>query len=157
MYLLQLYLAEQPADQQQQQPQPQAVVGGAAARLLVTYAPHLPPARVLPMLPAAYPVHLLQEYLVRTMQHSLHAHREALFVRNCAKTENMQQKCRLLQYRSRGVLIHTNKLCALCGKRIGEATAFSYYPNGTVVHYKCSKDKHIEPSTGRDFRLQPIP
>jgi hypothetical protein len=72
-------------------------------------------------------------------------------------------------------VIHKDKLCALCGKRIGEATAFSYYPNGTVVHFKvrirpstpfceltllflqCSKDKHIEPSSGRDFRVTPIP
>ncbi len=112
---------------------------------------------MLPLLPDSYPVVGLQEYLVRSMQHSLHAHREALFVRNCGKTEHMQQRCRLLQYRSRGVLIGPNKACALCGKRIGEATAFSYYPNGTIVHYKCSKDKHVEPSTGRDFRLQPIP
>jgi hypothetical protein len=42
----------------------------------------------------------------------------------------------MCRYRSRGVVIHKDKLCALCGKRIGEATAFSYYPNGTVVHFK---------------------
>jgi hypothetical protein len=109
------------------------------------------------MLSPDYPLHQLTDYLVKTTQFSLHNHRDTLFLRNVKKIENLQVRYRLSQYRSRGVVIHKDKLCALCGKRIGEATAFSYYPNGTVVHFKCSKDKHIEPSSGRDFRVTPIP
>jgi hypothetical protein len=51
------------------------------------------------------------------------------------------------------VAITRDKLCPVCYKPLGDRV-FAYFPNGTVVHFKCFRDATIDPVTGLDFKKE---
>ena len=67
----------------------------------------------------------------------------------------MNAKCRAAELKARRVVVHKERMCAVCHKRINDQV-FAFYPNGVVVHFKCAKDKHVDPVSGRDFRQIPL-
>jgi len=58
----------------------------------------------------------------------------------------------LIKDRSHIVKITESTPCLVCQKRIG--LVFARYPNGVVVHYKCSPDKNVCPVTGTRFNTR---
>ena len=146
-WLFKVYAAAEPADG--------AALNDRALALLRRHAAYLPPAKVLPTLPPTFPLAELQDYLVRALQSNVSAARETMALRSIRRAESMNAKCRAAELKARRVVINKERMCAVCHKRISDQV-FAFYPNGVVVHFKCAKDKHTDPVSGRDFRQHPL-
>merc|ERR1711988_549608 len=118
------------------------------------HASKLHPAKTLPLLPQDTPLCDMYQYLQKSIRSSSHTYREGQIIRNLSKSDNLQVTCRLIHAKDNCVTIHRDTMCLVCNKRIGDKV-FAYFPNGSIVHFKCFEDKHIDPVTNRNFKLAP--
>ncbi len=70
-------------------------------------------------------------------------------------TQPLQTKCQLNKFKSQHLVIGKERRCGVCGKFMGES-ALCVYPNGSVVHFRCAKEKHVDPVSQRNFEKEPV-
>jgi vacuolar protein sorting-associated protein 3 len=90
----------------------------------------------------------------QAIQHSLHTERSAQIERNLCRGEELQVRCTLAKASSISINIDESIMCGVCKRPLANAI-FASFPNGVLVHFKCFKEKHICPITGRDFKKAP--
>ena len=122
----------------------------AAIRLLNTHFEHIDAARALRLLPLDTPLHELESFFQAYFQHTTLTKRNNQIMASLHKADKALVHEKLLRARSKMVQITPDRVCKACRKRIG-TSVFSVYPNGTVVHFVCSKDRTVDPVTGQVF------
>jgi len=122
-----------------------------ALNLLSSQAIDLNPEMVLPLLPKEIPVQLICDYLTKSIRQVHHNLRDGQITKNLLKSDRLNLKYQLSILTDKSVTITKDKMCPICNKYIGDKV-FAYYPNGTIVHFKCFKDQTIDPVTGYDFK-----
>ncbi len=126
-------------------------ISSSALTFLISQATDLNPEVVLPLLPRETPVQLISEYLITAMRDIHHRYRDGQIVKNLLRSERLKLKYQLSILTDKSVTITKDKMCPVCNKYIGDKV-FAYYPNGTVVHFKCFKDLTIDPTNQKDFK-----
>ena len=119
--------------------------------LLDSHGPLMDPLAVLELLPKDISLHATAPYLIDTYRSMIHKRYQYMIMKSLSKTENLEAKCELIEKRGRNVRVLENTICPVCKKRIGDKV-FVSFPNNITVHFKCQKEKHICPITGKDFR-----
>jgi hypothetical protein len=108
------------------------------------------PIKALRLLPDDIGVQELLKYNEAVIRARTEIRRHVQVMKNVARSENLQVQENYISERKRSVKIKYGRTCPVCKKRIG-LSAFACYPNGTVVHYVCSKDTNVDPYTGKNF------
>jgi len=115
-----------------------------ALELLTKYHQFIDPTKALDLLPAdidVKKVHPFIESVLRKQSKELH---ENQISKNLLKSEQLQVQEQRIRHQSRKVVITSERMCAVCNKRILNSV-FACYPNGVVVHFICCKDKNVCP------------
>eukprot|EP01116_Phalansterium_solitarium_P000135 TRINITY_DN10090_c0_g1_i1.p1 TRINITY_DN10090_c0_g1~~TRINITY_DN10090_c0_g1_i1.p1 ORF type:complete len:892 (-),score=174.91 TRINITY_DN10090_c0_g1_i1:69-2744(-) len=110
--------------------------------------------KALELFPASVPLKDLYPVLECVLQDNTQARRNGQVLKNLLKSENLQIQEQLIGVRSRVVKMTEDRMCLVCNKRIG-FSVFACYPNGTVVHYFCCKDKSFDPVLKMRFPVVP--
>lgn len=110
--------------------------------LLERYATRFNAKAVLQILPDTVPLHRLQRFLRRAMQHQLQRQRTAQMLRGIMYAEHLQQQQELAALRGRSVALSELSVCPECGKKFTNQSAFVRLPNGRVVHYSCQRPEN---------------
>eukprot|EP00249_Psilotum_nudum_P022700 c28613_g1_i1 orf=68-3187(+) len=97
-------------------------------------------AQALRLLPSDTRLQLLLPFLEPLLRKSSEARRNLSVIRNLLRSENLQVRDELQKCRSRVVRVTSERTCSICHKRIG-SSVFAVYPNGTLVHFVCYRDK----------------
>eukprot|EP01121_Diplochlamys_sp_Union-15-3_P000609 TRINITY_DN10520_c0_g2_i1.p1 TRINITY_DN10520_c0_g2~~TRINITY_DN10520_c0_g2_i1.p1 ORF type:complete len:426 (-),score=52.37 TRINITY_DN10520_c0_g2_i1:26-1303(-) len=121
-----------------------------AVELLTKYPTKFDPIAVLEILPTYTPISVLTPYLTKSMRRSQHVYRDGLVVKNLEKIQNIRVKAQKLRYTTKCVTMTKSIVCRVCGNKIN-LSVFGYYPNGSVVHFSCIKNKHVDPVSGFNF------
>jgi len=125
----------------------------AAIALLNKRYKQIDASKAFDSLPEMTPLSLLDTYFEKILREIHQEKRNKQVISSIQKSETMKVKSELLKLRSRVVRITDDSICPVCNRRIG-ATAFAFYPNGTVIHFMCYKkleDKFVCPVTGERF------
>eukprot|EP00002_Diphylleia_rotans_P040852 TRINITY_DN9805_c0_g1_i1.p1 TRINITY_DN9805_c0_g1~~TRINITY_DN9805_c0_g1_i1.p1 ORF type:complete len:839 (+),score=133.42 TRINITY_DN9805_c0_g1_i1:97-2613(+) len=109
-------------------------------------------AKALEMLPPQTSISHLLPFFEAILREETKSRRENQIVRNIHKSENLHVRESLIRSRLPVVKVTEDLACSICKRRIWPS-AFYRYPNGTVVHFGCCKDKHVCPRTGIDFSI----
>ncbi len=70
--------------------------------------------------------------------------------KNLSQISSFYKEKETMDLKKRYVIVDSNKICALCKKKIGN-TIFVIYPNLKIYHSRCIKNLSIDPITGVDF------
>ena len=70
--------------------------------------------------------------------------------KNLSERSAIYKEKEAMEYKKKYVVIDSNKICALCKKKIGN-TLFVVYPNLKVYHSRCIQNISVDPITGEDF------
>ncbi|KAF2074658.1 hypothetical protein CYY_004053 [Polysphondylium violaceum] len=123
---------------------------------LNNYYTEMDPIKVIQLLPESIQLHGgISEYLIKSFNYSISQQRESKIVKSLQKSLNFQTKSEYMRVCSSSILIGSEKRCPVCSKPIGDRV-FVYFPNGTVVHFKCFQIPYICPVSGRNFKNDPI-
>jgi len=109
--------------------------------------------QALRLLPPDIPVQMLANYYDKLFKKFTERRRDLQVIKNLMKSENLQIQAEYIKDRSKVMCIKPNRRCPVCKRKI-ENKVFRWYPNGTVCHYICWKDNHVDPKTGRNFLLE---
>ena len=70
--------------------------------------------------------------------------------KNLSEVSAIYKEKESMEYKKKYVIMDSNKICALCKKKIGN-TLFVVYPNLKVYHSRCIQNISVDPITGEDF------
>ncbi|GAA5930252.1 Vam6p [Sporobolomyces koalae] len=110
---------------------------GPALSLLSTHAAHIDPLEAFELLPPLVSLGDLQVYLEKTLRKSTERRREAVMVKNVARSWADHTESDLVDLEERRVKISDNRVCPQCYKRIGNSVIAIHNPHGEVTHYQC--------------------
>jgi len=132
------------------------VVPSYILEFLNNYYTEMDPIKVIQLLPESIQLHGgIADYLIKSFNYSISQQRESKIVKSLQKSLNFQTKSEYMRVCSSSILIGSEKRCPVCSKPIGDRV-FVYFPNGTVVHFKCFQISNICPVSGRNFKKEPI-
>eukprot|EP00743_Colponemidia_sp_Colp-15_P003217 GILK01003476.1.p1 GENE.GILK01003476.1~~GILK01003476.1.p1 ORF type:complete len:839 (+),score=153.48 GILK01003476.1:104-2518(+) len=121
-----------------------------ALDLLTKHFDKIDPLRALDLLPGNIPVFKIRGYIDSVLKDLTEKRRAHEISKNLLKSETLLVKQIAFNCKNKPISITPITACPVCNKRIGES-AFAMYPNGILVHYACSKDRHVCPVTGDQF------
>lgn len=107
--------------------------------ILDTYPTRVVPHKVLKILPDDVPIFRLQKFLETSLKNQVETKRRLQILKNLYSAENLQLQEQKRFYHSQSTLITDFSVCLVCGKKIGNLTAFLRYPNESIVHFACQK------------------
>ncbi|GAA5860999.1 hypothetical protein JCM5353_003083 [Sporobolomyces roseus] len=126
--LLRLYLRPRPSH---------PLLFGPALSLLSTHAARIDPLEAFDLLPPLVSLSDMQVYLKKTLRRSTERRREAVMVKNVARSWVDQAEGELVDLEERRVKISESRVCPQCYKRIGNSVIAIHNPHGEVTHYQC--------------------
>eukprot|EP01025_Chloroclados_australasicus_P060217 TRINITY_DN770_c0_g1_i4.p1 TRINITY_DN770_c0_g1~~TRINITY_DN770_c0_g1_i4.p1 ORF type:complete len:1021 (-),score=156.04 TRINITY_DN770_c0_g1_i4:413-3475(-) len=94
--------------------------------------------RVIDLLPADLPMQIVLPILKGAIAVTQEKRRGVAVVANLRKCEEVQVWEQLVREEQRYLVLTSDRVCAICHKRIGSA-AFVVYPDNQLVHYNCYK------------------
>ncbi|XP_066927421.1 transforming growth factor-beta receptor-associated protein 1 homolog [Clytia hemisphaerica] len=106
---------------------------------------------VLNIIPEEWTVNMVQGFLRGSMRERFSATRESKIESNLQKQFYLQTKEHHITRHKDVVKMTDERLCDFCRKPFTESTA-ARYPNGKVVHIRCSGNKSMCPVTGKKFK-----
>lgn len=107
--------------------------------ILDTYPERVEPHKVLQVLPDNVPMFRLKKFLEISLKYQVEKKRHLQVLRHLYSAENLQLKEQEKCYHEQATLITESTVCLVCGKRIGNNTAFLRYPNKSIIHFGCQK------------------
>lgn len=121
-----------------------------ALRLLEVHAKDIDPVSVLEALPGDVAFTKIAGYLIRTMHTLTHNRLVSLAMAQSARSDlnNSIIERSLLQQRC--VYVDEDRPCVVCKKPVGGAV-MGVFPNLKVAHFRCFKDKELDPERGVPF------
>ena len=125
----------------------------AVIELLNHHPEDFEPDVILRNLPSHWSVSHLLPYLHNTIRAPCHEFRSRVIEQKLLKAELLRLHRERARLHSRPVFLHEGRMCPLCSRPLNNS-AFMRYPNGTIVHAHCSRDKHVCPVTGRVFKVK---
>ena len=108
----------------------------AALSLLIRRADRIDGSRALALLPSSLSLAPLLPFFAGALRSARENKRHASLERALRRRENLAARGALAEARDRHVVIHPDRLCALCPGRIGGAV-FAVFPDNRVAHYTC--------------------
>ena len=106
---------------------------------------------VLSILPEEWSVCMIQDFLRGSLRERFTATRQCKVESNLQKQVYLQTKKQHIREHHRDVVKMTDdSVCDFCTKPFTESTA-ARYPNGKIVHIRCSANKNVCPVTGKKF------
>jgi len=114
------------------------------------YNKHINTTKALDLLPADARITQLCPFFEAVLRDHADLQRKKQIEKSLRKYEKIQIQFQHCNARSVAINISETRTCPVCKKRIG-TSAFAYYPNGIVVHFKCSKDKDVCPVSKQRF------
>lgn len=111
---------------------------GAVLDILKQHATKIDPYAVLKILPDDISLLQLQPFLEAALRQSLERRRNNEVLKGLLYASVLQLQEQKMHLDSRNVLVHDYSLCPVCGKKFSNQSAFVRYPDGSIVHYKCS-------------------
>ena len=108
----------------------------AALGLLIRRADRIDGSRALALLPPTLPLAPLLPFFAGALRSARENRRHASLERALRRRENLAARGALAEARDRHVVIHPERMCALCPGRIGGAV-FAVFPDNRVAHYTC--------------------
>lgn len=121
-----------------------------ALNLLNSHGAAFNAAQVLELLPPDWPITTVKTFLMHSLRSNVHTFRMDKIEQNLARGENLQVRREFIDLQGGPVVITERTRCPVCNLPFNDA-AFVRYPNGTVTHLKCGKNKTICPVTGTWF------
>lgn len=107
--------------------------------ILDTYSTRVEPHKVLKVLPDNVPMWRLQKFLETSLKNHVETKRNLQILKNLYSAENLQLQEQEKFFHSQSTLMTDFTVCLVCGKKIGNKTAFVRYPNESIVHFACQK------------------
>jgi len=112
-----------------------------ALRLLEAHPGSIDTVKALEMLPSTIPVRDVCLFLENVIKEKASSKRNAQILKSLLFAEHLQAADAKLFFQSRRCVITEETICAFCRKKIGTC-AFAREPDGTILHYYCSKDNN---------------
>ena len=108
------------------------------------------PLSVLETLPNDLEVAQIAPYLRRIFQKLGHKRQVGLVAKHAAKSEERSVAVRNAQLKSRFVFVDDELICCVCSKPMA-GDVFAVFPNLKLVHFRCFKDRTLDPVRGVPF------
>ena len=105
---------------------------------------------VLSILPEEWSVGMIQDFLRGSLRERFTATRQCKVESNLQKQVYLQTKKQHISKHRHVVKMTDDSVCDFCTKPFTESTA-ARYPNGKIVHIRCSALKNVCPVTGKKF------
>jgi hypothetical protein len=121
-----------------------------AITLLRHHAQDMNPTSVLESLPGDVNFHEIAAYLVSTFRVADQRRLVSSFAAQAAVSENTNTQRERMLLLQRCVYIDDERPCVVCKKRVGDAV-FGVFPNLKVAHFRCFKDRDVDPERGTPF------
>ncbi|PFH33694.1 hypothetical protein BESB_079100 [Besnoitia besnoiti] len=114
---------------------------GSILNLLTKYGAHpdLAPSLVVRLLPDAWLLTEVSDYLVSSFRNLLHEKMTASLQEQLSTVSYLQTYSRWASQRAASYVVTPERSCPVCTRRLGSA-AFVAYPDGTCVHLQCAGD-----------------
>lgn len=106
--------------------------------------------RVLDVLPNDWSVDLIHSFLSGSVRTKLSSLRTLKIQSSLSRQDYVDNKKYLVKFQHGRILMTDSSICDFCKKPFNEPIS-ACYPNGTLVHAHCSKNKHKCPVTGKEF------
>lgn len=121
-----------------------------AVAILSRHAENLDAEAVLSVVPADVPYTRFAPYLSRHFEQSAHRKHHLTVRAQLLSSEHFRLQQQLFRLQNRAVLVDEERMCSVCGKRLGDVMVV-VYPNMKVVHFRCAKDRTKDPVTQLPF------
>ena len=105
---------------------------------------------VLQKLPEDWAVDMIGEFLMASVRNSFHSRRLLDISSSLCRSNYLYTRASYISVQNGAIPINEERTCDLCKKPFTESTS-TRYPNGTIVHVHCGKDKRVCPVTGATF------
>lgn len=110
----------------------------AVLDMLQNHATKLDPHAVLQILPNDISLIRLLPFLETALHHSLERRRNNQVLKGLLYAATLQLQEQRMHLESKSVLIYDYSVCPVCKKKFTNQSALIRYPDGKIVHYKCS-------------------
>ena len=107
--------------------------------------------KVLEMLPEDWSVDLINSFLSGSVRESLSLSRRVKIEVNLNRQCYLDSKFSRILLQNGAINMTDESTCEFCKKPFTEPIGV-HYPNGTLIHSHCCRDKHICPVTGEKFK-----
>ncbi len=121
-----------------------------AMKILDRHARVINPLSVLETLPNDLAVGQIAPYLRRIFQKLGHRRQLGVVMKHAAAAEKVSSEIRRYTMTRRNVVIDEDRKCVVCGKEMS-GDIFAVFPNLKVVHFRCYKEKGLDPERGVPF------
>eukprot|EP00760_Papus_ankaliazontas_P030703 PhM_4_TR4980/c0_g1_i1/m.85430/K20177/VPS3, TGFBRAP1; vacuolar protein sorting-associated protein 3 len=115
-----------------------------AMELLTRHATELNPQRILSIIPRTTSVSLLAPYVKKVFGRVSHMKNHEMVVTNVMAGNVLKHAAFLSNLQARSVRVDDKRTCPVCGKRLADSMV-AIYPNLRVVHFRCLRDKTLDP------------
>jgi len=105
---------------------------------------------VLNLLPSHWSVNSLLKFLQNRTYNQLYNVKTKSLECEIEKLHILQLNKELLCIEKKPIFLHEGRLCSFCNELLTKEAVVSY-PNGVIVHLRCSKSKTVCPVTGKCF------
>eukprot|EP01065_Artemidia_motanka_P032476 TRINITY_DN39490_c0_g1_i1.p1 TRINITY_DN39490_c0_g1~~TRINITY_DN39490_c0_g1_i1.p1 ORF type:complete len:1089 (+),score=363.90 TRINITY_DN39490_c0_g1_i1:44-3310(+) len=125
-----------------------------ALELLQKHSTSLDPRQVLRLMPAeSLSVGVMAPYLRQVFCRIVAQKHQGRIRERLAEMNETKHKFDRGVMQHRSIVVHSDRRCDICKKRIGEGSVFCVFPNLRVAHYRCVQHKDRDPTTQRPFRV----
>jgi hypothetical protein len=95
----------------------------------------------------------LYKYIIKSVKNYTNELNKYKITKNLSQVGKILQKKQEYDYKKKYIVIEGDTTCKYCGKKIGNSRCL-IYPNMNIYHSNstCTKNMHIDPLTGIDFR-----
>lgn len=114
-------------------------------------------AAILPNLPNDWSYGPMAKFIRRSVGQMSEEAENSAFLRQIFKIKSQRIKSDLDERRKNPVLIDDRKKCPICRERFSTSAEAIFFPNGILVHQKCSTFPYICPISGEIFRFFAAP
>uniref|UniRef100_A0A2R5L6M1 Putative vacuolar assembly/sorting n=1 Tax=Ornithodoros turicata TaxID=34597 RepID=A0A2R5L6M1_9ACAR len=108
-----------------------------AIQLLNSQVADFDAVKVLQVVPQAWSVAMVDQFLAKAVRSSLHCTNMSRVGMALARGETLQAKCSKVFLERKPLVLTEDRVCSICGMTFVEA-AFAWCPDGSVVHVHCS-------------------
>lgn len=106
----------------------------------------------LPMLPGETKLCKLSDFIKISLRNVQAKRRNRELYHHTLTSLVQQCEVAARQVRSKRCIIESETLCVRCRKKIRD-TNFARYPNGILVHQACVDEEHVDPISGKDYKV----
>eukprot|EP00053_Salpingoeca_punica_P016097 m.150179 g.150179 ORF g.150179 m.150179 type:complete len:874 (-) comp16875_c0_seq2:376-2997(-) len=121
-----------------------------AVDLLNSYMADLDVVEVLRLVPSDWSIHMIEDFLTRSIRRHIAASATSRIQRSMARTANLQAQSEYYALAQQHVVVREDSVCDVCGRPLNESP-LALYPNGVVTHSKCARVRTMCPLTGQTF------